>query len=71
VRKDRDDVAKGRHEAALKPIDEAGSLIIALVVDAMLQRRVERWEAVVVEEVLRIFVDLRRFQAYRRDPLLF
>lgn len=34
--KDRDDVAKDRPVAVLKPIDEAGSLIIALVVvDAM------------------------------------
>jgi len=63
VRKDRDDVANGRREAALRPIDEAGSLIIARVVDAMLQCRVERWGAVAVEEVLRIFADLRSFQA--------
>jgi len=42
VRKDRDDVAKDRRvafaELMLRPIDEAGSLIVALVVVAMLQR---------------------------------
>jgi hypothetical protein len=42
VRKDRNDVAKDRRVAVavfmLRPIDEAGSLIIALVVAAMLQR---------------------------------
>jgi len=42
VRNERDDVVKDRREAfamlILKPIDEAGSRIIALVVAAMLQR---------------------------------
>jgi hypothetical protein len=39
VRKGWDDVVKVRREAVLKPIDEAaGSLIINLDMDAMLQR---------------------------------
>lgn len=37
MRRDRDDVAKDRRDAVLKPIDEAGSLIITLVDEAMLQ----------------------------------
>jgi hypothetical protein len=36
VRKDFDEVANDRRAAAVKPIEEAGSLIMALVVAAML-----------------------------------
>lgn len=36
MRKDWDDVAKARRGAMLKPIDEAESLIMVLVVEAML-----------------------------------
>jgi hypothetical protein len=45
-----DDVAKDLREAALKAIDEVGSRIIALEVEAMLQRAEERRVTVVVEE---------------------
>ena len=38
MRSDRDDVANCLLEVALKAIDEAGSLSIVLLVDAMLQR---------------------------------
>jgi hypothetical protein len=45
-----DEVAKDLREAALKAIDEVGSRIIALVVEAMLQRAEERRVTVVVEK---------------------
>jgi hypothetical protein len=54
---DGDDVVKDLREAALKAIDEAGSLIIALVVEAMLQRAEERMATVVVEEGAENLVD--------------
>lgn len=41
MKSDRDDVAKVRVAVALRPIDEAGSFITALVAEAMLLRM--RW----------------------------
>lgn len=45
-----DEVAKDLREAALKAIDEVGSRIIALVIEAMLQRAEERRVTVMVEK---------------------
>lgn len=56
MRKDWDDVANGLRAAALKAIDEAGSLIIALVVDAMLQWAEDKSVRVVVEGALRVLL---------------
>lgn len=46
-----DDVAIDRRAAALRPIDEAGSLVIALAVDAMLRRmEIESGEVVMLRK---------------------
>ena len=53
-RMEGDDVAKDLREAALKAIDEVGSRIIALEVEAMLQRAEERRVTLWSRRVLRI-----------------
>ncbi len=55
--KDWGDVANDRRAAVLKPIDGAGSLIIALVVEAMPPVQGERWRGIqMLFRVLRIFL---------------